>query len=331
MSQLLTQDKSLTSVPAVAAETGAPPVAQRSLWLWLWESSPTWAVLAGLAGIGVWGHYTHWTIPKFSALIGAGAVEEAAWCEEHNVAEANCVECQPTLLLPVEDHGWCATHGVHQCPYCHPDVAQLASVPSIDTQWLERVSLALNTRDRLENTSSCSLYRRRVQFASHEATRKVGVDVEPVETRAMLDAIVANGEITYDETLVAHLAARVAGTVWRVEKNVGDRVQRGDVLALVDSLEVGRAKSELLTSLSERELQQATHDRLQPLVEKKVVPAARLLEVATTLEQARIQVRRAEQSLANFGFVVHAADLEPLSEAERADYLRMLGLPESFL
>jgi multidrug efflux pump subunit AcrA (membrane-fusion protein) len=295
---------------------------------WVVRTIPTLLVLAALMGVGFAGHRSGWKVPKFSALIGHQVAEEEAWCLEHNVAEGVCVECLPALMPLGEDFGWCKHHGVHQCTYCHPEIAQLATVPAIDPQRLERAQTALTIRDRKENTSSCTLYRRRVQFASNDAVRKAGIDVEPVETRPITESIAANGEITYDETRVAHLSSRVPGTVWRVEKSVGDRVRVGEILALVDSAEVGQAKSELLQALAESDFQQATYDRLKPLADKEVVSKTRLLEVESTLEQAKIRVRRAQQSLVNMGLSIAVHELQPLSDQQRSERLQFLGIAD---
>ena len=105
---------------------------------------------------------------------------------------------------------------------------------------------------------------------------KAGVDIAVVEQQPVVEAVVANGEIVYDETHMAHLASRVAGTVWRVEKQVGDAVAKGDVLALIDAADVGRAKSELLQAIAQLRLKQANVERLQPLAADGAVPGKQL-------------------------------------------------------
>ena len=55
-----------------------------TLWQWLRRTLPT-AGVCGIVGLAVWGNTTDWTMPKFSALIGAEKTEEADWCDEHNV------------------------------------------------------------------------------------------------------------------------------------------------------------------------------------------------------------------------------------------------------
>jgi multidrug efflux pump subunit AcrA (membrane-fusion protein) len=237
------------------------------------------------------------------------------------------VECDPALVPLGTDFGWCKEHGVHQCPFCHPEIAQVKQPPDVTLEDLERASRALSARERIENASACALYRRRIQFASVDAVRRAGIDVELVERRPMVETIVTNGEITYDQTRVAHLASRLPGTVWRVYRNVGQHVREGDVLALVDAAGVGQAKSELLDALAQAEFQQHTVERLAPLVERQIIPGSRLLEAQTELEQAEIRLRRAQQALANLGLSVTVEDLKRLGPTDRADQVRFLGIP----
>ncbi len=103
----------------------------------------------------------------------ASAPEE--WCEEHNVAEAECIECNADLHPPGTDHGWCRAHGVAQCPSNIPRWRSLPKPPAISPARLEQAARALALRSREENNSNCALYKKRVQFASAEAVEKAGV------------------------------------------------------------------------------------------------------------------------------------------------------------
>jgi cobalt-zinc-cadmium efflux system membrane fusion protein len=130
---------------------------------------PTLAVIVALVGIGLWGHFSHWTMPKFSALVGSAAPDAAPWCKEHNVPESICIECNTKLLPRGEDFGFCKVHGVAQCPLEHPEVAELAATPTVTPEMLDRAKRALDLKPRPENDSRCTLHTHRIQFASTEA------------------------------------------------------------------------------------------------------------------------------------------------------------------
>src|SRR4051812_26613794 len=110
-------------VPPVEEHVEAPttlPIRKRSFGEWLRASIPTAIIIALLVGIGTWGKTTGWKLPKFSQLAGAPEEAKEDWCEEHNVPESQCIECNKDLLHSISDYGWCEEHGVAQCPFEHP-------------------------------------------------------------------------------------------------------------------------------------------------------------------------------------------------------------------
>jgi multidrug efflux pump subunit AcrA (membrane-fusion protein) len=312
-----------TAPPRTQAPPRAPGALKRLTLLAIHHLS-TALVIAALLGLGAYGHYTHWKLPKFSALTGSATPERKDWCEEHGVPESKCVECSPDLMPKGPDYGWCAEHGVHNCPLHHPDVAQLKAVPTITAADFERAARALTGFERAQNNSTCKVYQRRIQFASVEAVKQAGVDVEPVDRQAVGEWIGGNGEITYDETRFANLSARAAGSIWHVEKNVGERVRAGDVLAVVDAVVIGQAKSELVDALVQESLQQKTLERLRGL--GQAVAGKQVLEAETAFEKAHVAVLKAQQTFANLGIPVDLDALQGLPNDQKIARLRHQGL-----
>lgn len=295
---------------------------------WLLRAIPTVLVVATVGGLAYWGHHHGWKLPKFSTLNGGGHASEDDWCNEHSVPESTCVECKPDLFPPVKDYGWCRKHGVHQCPLDHPDVAQLKSIPKISSAELKRVELALAMKERPENNSKCPLYKRRIQFASVADMTKAGVDIAVVEERPMVEAIAANGEITYDQTRVARLGTAVPGIVWRVEKAKGQRVAQGEVLLLVNAPKVGEAKADLLQALTQVDLEKKTLARIRPLA-GTAVPQSQVVEAEARLRNAEVRLATAQQVLINLGLPVQVEEMKDLRADELARYVQFVGLPEA--
>jgi cobalt-zinc-cadmium efflux system membrane fusion protein len=282
--------------------------------------------VAALAGLALWGHFNEWKLPKLSALVGGSDPEQEQWCQEHNVPEAECIECNLSLLPPSKDYGWCKEHGIAQCPLEHAEIAQLKSVPVITPAIRERAGRALTLRPRGENNSRCTQHQRRVQFASAHAIEKAGIDIAVVAEQPIVEAAVATGEVIYDQTRMAHLSSRVAGTVWHVERQVGDRVQKGDLLSLVDAAEIGKAKGEFLQAIAQVRLKQATHERLKSLT-GDVLAARQLREAEAAWQEARIRLQTAQQALINLGLTVRAEDYADVDPSQIATRIQFLGLP----
>lgn len=310
------------SSPTIPRASAAPTEHRARSWLSF--ASPL-LVLSGLATVGYWGHHTNWQFSISSSTSAEGSAS-ASWCNEHGVTEEACIVCRPELLpvdAPVE---WCKEHGVHACPLCNPAIIQSRNPVKLP-YYRERVSEALALRPRLENVRDCQKHRHPVQFGSPEAVKKAGIEVEPVELQPIVESIGAVGELTYDGTKLGRVAARVPGTVARVLVRVGDHVEKGDVLALVDAAEVGKAKADLLDALARIDLGEQNVARLAPLKEQQIIPGIRLLEAKTALEQSLISAQRAQQALANLGLNVSIDELRSRPADERAEEIQLLGLP----
>ena len=168
-----------------------------------------------------------------------------------------------------------------------------------------------------------------VRFPSQEALERSGIEVVPVETRPMVSELVCNGVVAYDERRIAQLSTRVPGSIWRVEKRLGDEVRKGDVLLVIDSQEVGRLKAEFLNALVAYE---SRREQLAILEEvKSAVMGRQLREAKAAMREARNHLTNAEQALVNLGFELSIRDYESLDDETRAARIRTLGLPPAIV
>ncbi len=314
------------ALPVSETETSTPmPGPGRPFVALLIGSLGPTLVLAGFVAVFYYGHQNDWRIPKFAALVGQVEPAVNDWCEEHAVPESICVACNPTLLPKNRDFGWCSVHGVHNCVLDHPEVAQLKETPDVLPSDVERATRALAIASRKENNSACEIYKSRIQFASVESVKQAGVDVELVERGPIIESISGSGEIVYDPTQQASLASRVPGSVWLVTKSVGDKVARGEVLAVVDAAQVGDLKTSLLRALAEENLQSKNVSRLKEA--REAIPGSRILDAEAALSKAQADVLSAEQSLRNLGLPIDVDSLRGRTESEVLETLRLLGIP----
>jgi len=290
---------------------------------------PTFVVMGLLAAVGYFGHHYGWKVPKFSELTGQQAESGVLWCEEHGVPEADCIACNADLMPKGELFGWCKEHGIHECVLHHPATAQLDEIPEITQADYDRAARAIALRPRTKNDPGCKMHLRRIQFPSTEAVDKAGIDINLVDRGRIVESVSATGEIVYDPTRVARLAARSPGTVWQVRNKVGDHVQRGDVLALVDAAEVGRIKADLLQAAAQLRLHDKTVKRLDGL--ENVVAGKRLLEAEAARAEAEAAVRKTVQSLQNLGLPLYLEEVFHRNDAELSQHLRFLGLPQTIV
>lgn len=283
-------------------------------------------------------------------LVGEQAKD---WCKEHGVPESRCTICHPEILTKGVAADWCKEHGVPEsnCTICHPEIAVKGKPPSSETATkvvlgdsespqpnrsaakpdVQDVNVVCPTGDKSATTSkpakdpaTCQTHMLRVQFASPESVQKAGVRLGSVIERPMAQAIVANAETQYDRTRFAQIASRVPGVVWRVDKEIGQTVRKGEVLALVDATEVGRAKAELLTAGAQRALRFQTVQRTNELVGQKVSSVAQQQEAQAELREADIRVFNARQALINLGLTL-PTNVEGIPDERE---VQLLGLSE---
>jgi multidrug efflux pump subunit AcrA (membrane-fusion protein) len=157
------------------------------------------------------------------------------------------------------------------------------------------------------------------------AMKKAGVDVDLVERRRVVESIAAAGEIRYDATKTAQVSPQADGIVRRILVEVGTEVEQGQVLAIIDSADAGKSKTELLAALAAERLRQATVTRLRPLA-GEAVAGKRLLESENDLQQAMGAVNRAAGALGNLGIQVDLKQLRQFRPDEADRYVAGLGI-----
>lgn len=168
-----------------------------------------------------------------------------------------------------------------------------------------------------------------IRFDSKAAVERTGIELVEVEERPMVSEVVANGVVKYDERHIAQLSTRVPGIVWKVEKHLGDRVTKGEILLVVESGDVGRLKAEFLNSLVAYE---SKREQLAILEEVKgAVMGRQVREAKAALREARNHLINDEQALVNLGFSISASEYEPLDDETRAARIRVLGLDEGLM
>lgn len=279
---------------------------------------PTLLVLSAIGALAWWGHAHNWKMPKASVLRGE-EIEKDDWCADHNVPESICVACHPDLLPKSTSTGWCNTHGIPDCTLCQ----------SGDPAGLQQAKLALDFAPRPTNLKACKLHERRIQLADDDAVTKSGIQTELVgnasERDPVIEFISAPGEIGYDQTKVAHLSSRSPGSVVRVFKRLGDKVKQGDVLAIIEAAEVGKAKSELLIAFGLFQLKSQILDSIKSSA--GAVPELRLREAEAAVRETELRLDAARQALVNLGLTLDETELR-LATADQLKFkVHFLAIP----
>jgi cobalt-zinc-cadmium efflux system membrane fusion protein len=180
-----------------------------------------------------------------------------------------------------------------------------SSAEMIDDGWCaarEKLRGSRTSTARQSGPADCTRLMPIIRLKSPELARRIGLETAAVVVEPHGHRLMCNAETAYDMRRAAEIIPRVAGVLKEVRADLGQVVHKGDVLAVVDSAEVGAGKANYLTAVAETELARAKYERTLKLTQAKAAPAKTELEDLTALNQARNRMRDTEQKLRNLNF-----------------------------
>lgn len=151
-------------------------------------------------------------------------------------------------------------------------------------------------------------------FACDECRYEVGVVRVPAslvegglvttvraEPRAVDVAVPLTGEVRFDERRVGHVSPLVEGVVSAVHVALGDRVRRGQALAVLECAAVGEAQAEHLAAQGMLDLARRNLERVAGLRREAIASEKEFLLAQQEADAARIRADGARGQLARFG------------------------------
>jgi cobalt-zinc-cadmium efflux system membrane fusion protein len=136
---------------------------------------------------------------------------------------------------------------------------------------------------------------------SAEAVAAAGIDVATVESGTIAHKIIVPGTIVPEADRVAHVAVKLSSIVAELKKNIGDPVEKNEVVAVLESREVADAKSEYLAARLTNELQQDLFERDKALWDKRVSSEQQFLRSRNEATRAKMRNDIARQKLFALG------------------------------
>lgn len=109
------------------------------------------------------------------------------------------------------------------------------------------------------------------------------------------------GEIRYNEDRTAHVVPRTAGVVKSVQVNLGQKVKKDQVLAVIASSGLSELRSELLAAQRRLTLARTTYEREKKLWQEKISAEQDYLQAQQVMQEAEIAVRNQQQKLTALG------------------------------
>lgn len=109
------------------------------------------------------------------------------------------------------------------------------------------------------------------------------------------------GEVRYNGDRTVHIVPRLAGRVESVAVSAGDRVRKGQVLAILSSQDLADLRGDLLAAQKRLVLARSTYQREKALWEEKISAEQDYLQARTAWQEAEIEFQRTRQKLSALG------------------------------
>jgi cobalt-zinc-cadmium efflux system membrane fusion protein len=131
-----------------------------------------------------------------------------------------------------------------------------------------------------------------------QQVRDARVQIEPVRERLVNTELATSGKVTFDDLRVSHVFSPVTGRVIRISADPGQRVEKGDALAIIQSPDVGNALADL--AKAESDLAAARHNftRQQDLYAVRAVSQKDFEAAQDDYRKAKAETERARRKAA---------------------------------
>ncbi|AFM23401.1 efflux RND transporter periplasmic adaptor subunit [Desulfomonile tiedjei] len=147
-----------------------------------------------------------------------------------------------------------------------------------------------------------------------DLARKMGFETETAGPGTVISVLELPGEIALNADMVSHVTPRVAGVVLESRKNQGDMVQAGEAIAVIDSRDLGDAKSRYLVAVEREKLASYNFERIQRLWEAQTVAEKEFLTAKKSYLEEKIELAAAARKLIALG--LSKQDLSNLSNED---------------
>jgi membrane fusion protein, heavy metal efflux system len=146
---------------------------------------------------------------------------------------------------------------------------------------------------------------------SPEQMQAAGVAIAPAASGTLVKEIAVPGRIAINADRQAKIVPRLAGTVSKINKRMGEAVKENEILAVLESRDMADAKAEFLAAWRGEELARSVFAREERLWKQKVTAEQELLNARNAHQGAKIKLDLAHQRLHTMGLSEEEIDALP--------------------
>ena len=134
-----------------------------------------------------------------------------------------------------------------------------------------------------------------------EMLERVTIRTAVPSNRFLPAELLTTGQVDFEQDRLAHVTPRIPGRVEEVLVDLGDTVRKGQILAVIDSIDLGQAKSSYLQSKVQEELARQNYEREEGLFADRIASEKEMLEAKAAHLEAIARLRNSEETLRLYG------------------------------
>jgi cobalt-zinc-cadmium efflux system membrane fusion protein len=134
-----------------------------------------------------------------------------------------------------------------------------------------------------------------------DLAKKMGFETESAGPGTIISTLALPGEIAFNADMVSHVVPRLPGAVLQAPKNLGDKVQALEIIAVIDSRELGEAKTRYLVAIEREKLARYNFERVQRLWEAQTIAEKEFLTTQKAFLEEKIELTSARRKLMALG------------------------------
>ena len=128
-----------------------------------------------------------------------------------------------------------------------------------------------------------------------QQVKNANLVVQPVIDQDVGGAVVTNGKVTFDDLRVSHVFSPVTGRIVRIEAQPGQRVKKGQTLAVIESPDVGTAFSDLAKAHADLEAAERDYKRQKELFDAHAASQKDYEAALDNFQKAKAELSRAQK------------------------------------
>lgn len=136
---------------------------------------------------------------------------------------------------------------------------------------------------------------------SPEKVSAAGIETTAAAFTALPSLLATTGQVDFNQDRLAHVSPRITGRVHETKARLGQQVRRGEVLAILDSIELGRSKAEYLRAKAREQLARENYEREQALSADRISSEQEMLAARAAHIEAQADLQSAKETLHLYG------------------------------